>query len=239
MLVNTNAIVISALKYGEADLIVKCFTQKSGLKSYLLRGILKSKKGKFKTSMFQPLSQLEMVAKHKDKGTLEYLQEAKMLNTYRTLHTDVVKSAMVLFISEILRNSIQEEEENEALYHYLETTLNWLDNHERFANFHLLFMLKLTRYMGFYPDDSNTDPEYFNMLDGVFQDVETNNYCIEGQNSLVLKQLLGINFDELELLKLTKTNRAHFLEMLLLYYQLHIDAFKKPKSLAVLQEIFN
>ncbi|CAM4077407.1 DNA repair protein RecO [Gillisia limnaea] len=239
MLVNTNAIVISALKYGEADLIVKCFTQKSGLKSYLLRGILKSKKGKFKTSMFQPLSQLELVAKHKDKGTLEYLQEAKMLSTYRTLHTDVVKSAMVLFISEILRNSIQEEEENEALYHYLETTLNWLDHHEKFANFHLLFMLKLTRYLGFYPDDSNTDPDYFNMLDGVFQDVETNNYCIEGQNSLVLKQLLGINFDELELLKLTKTNRTHFLEMLLLYYQLHIDAFKKPKSLAVLHEIFN
>jgi len=239
MLVNTNAIVISALKYGEADLIVKCFTQKSGLKSYLLRGILKSKKRKFKTSMFQPLSHLVLVAKHKNKGTLEYLQEAKMLSTYRTMHTDVMKSTMVLFISEILRNSIQEEEENEALYHYLETTLNWLDHHEKFANFHLLFILKLSRYLCFYSYDSNTNPVYFNMLDGVFKDMETNNYCIEEQNSLVLKQLLGINFDELELLKLTKNNRTHFLEMLLLYYQLHIDAFKKLKSLEVLHEIFN
>ncbi|MGM1054593.1 MAG: DNA repair protein RecO [Bacteroidota bacterium] len=239
MLVKTNAIVISALKYAEADLIVKCYTQKSGLKTYILRGILRSKKGKFKTSMFQPLSQLELVAKHKDKGTLEYLQEAKMLNIYKTLHTDVVKSSVVLFISEILRNAIQEEEENEALYHYLETTLNWLDHHESFANFHLLFMLKLTRYLGFYPDDSNTDFDYFNLLDGMFQDMETNNYCIEGQNSAILKQLLGTNFDGLDLLKLTKTNRSHFLEMLLVYYQLHIDAFKKPKSLSVLHEIFN
>ena len=239
ILVKTYAIVISALKYAEADLIVKCYTQKSGLKTYILRGVLRSKKGKFKTSMFQPLSQLELVAKHKDKGTLEYLQEAKMLNTYKTLHTDVIKSSMVLFISEILRNSIQEEEENEALYQYLETTLNWLDHHERFANFHLLFMLKLTKYLGFYPDDSNMDFDYFNLLDGVFQDVETNNYCIEGQNSTILKQLLGINFDGLELLKLTKTNRNQFLEMLLVYYQLHIDTFKKPKSLAVLHEIFN
>jgi len=189
--------------------------------------------------MFQPLSHLVLVAKHKNKGTLEYLQEAKMLSTYRTMHTDVMKSTMVLFISEILRNSIQEEEENEALYHYLETTLNWLDHHEKFANFHLLFILKLSRYLCFYSYDSNTNPVYFNMLDGVFKDMETNNYCIEEQNSLVLKQLLGINFDELELLKLTKNNRTHFLEMLLLYYQLHIDAFKKLKSLEVLHEIFN
>lgn len=239
MLVNTNAIVISSLKYGEADLIVKCFTEKSGLKTYLLRGILKSKKGKFKTSMFQPLSQLELVAKHKGKGTMEYLQEAKMLGTYKTLHTEVVKSTMVLFISEVLKNSVQEEEENKPLYHYLETTFNWLDHHQRFANFHLLFMMNLTKYLGFYPDDSNLEPEYFNMLDGVFQEVKTNDYCIQGQNVLFLKQLLQTNFSDLEELKLNKANRNQFLEMLILYYQLHIDSFKKPKSLAVLHEIFH
>lgn len=239
MLVNTNAIVISALKYGEADLIVKCFTEKCGLKTYLLRGILKSKKGKFKASMFQPLTQLELVAKHKDKGTMEYLQEAKMLATYKTLHTEVVKSTMVLFISEVLKNSVQEEEENIPLYHYLETTFNWLDHHEKFANFHLLFMLKLTKYLGFYPDDSNLEPEYFNMLDGIFQNLKTNDYCFEGPNVFLLKQLLQINFSDLEELKLNKQARNHFLEMLLLYYQLHIDSFKKPKSLAVLHEIFH
>lgn len=239
MLVNTNAIVISALKYGEADLIVKCFTEKNGLKTYLLRGILKSKKGKFKTSMFQPLSQLELVAKHKDKGTMEYLQEAKMNGTYKTLHTEVVKSTMVLFISEVLKNSVREEEENKPLYHYLETAFNWLDHHEKFANFHLLFMLKLTKYLGFYPDDSKLEPEYFNMLDGIFQEVKSNNYCIEGSNVLLLKQLLQVNFSDLEGIKLNKSARNHFLEMLLLYYQLHIDSFKKPKSLAVLHEIFH
>lgn len=239
MLVDTNAIVISSLKYGEADLIVKCFTEKSGLKTYLLRGILKSKKGKFRASMFQPLSQLELIANHKDKGTLEYLQEAKIKGAYKTLHTDVMKSTMVFFISEVLKNSVQEEEENKPLYHYLETTFNWLDHHEKFANFHLLFMLKLTKYLGFYPEDSNPEPEYFNMLDGVFQEVKTNAYCIEGPNVLLLKKLLQMNFSNLEELKLNKTARNYFLEMLLLYYQLHIDSFKKPKSLAVLHEIFH
>ncbi len=239
MVVHTNAIVISALKYAEADLIVKCYTQKSGLKTYMLRGILKSRKGKFKASLFQPLTQLELVAKHKDKGTLEYLQDAKMLTHYQTLHTDVVKSAMVMFISEMLKNTIHEEEENEELYHYLENTFNWLDSHSDIANFHLLFLLKLTRYLGFYPEDSERDLMYFNLLDGVFQHSSTNTYCVDGELLQNLKLLLGTNFETLHNIKLTKTNRSELLDLILNYYQLHIESFKKPKSLKVLHEIFN
>ncbi|HCW63386.1 MAG TPA: DNA repair protein RecO, partial [Leeuwenhoekiella sp.] len=100
MLVTTKAIVISAIKYGEADLIVRCFTEEAGLKSYILRRILKSKKGKLRTAMFQPASQLELVAVHKDKGTLESIREAKVIQPYVSLHTDVLKSSVVLFLSE-------------------------------------------------------------------------------------------------------------------------------------------
>ena len=115
MLVKTKAIVISSIKYGEADLIVKCFTQSDGLKSYLLRNILKSKKGKLRTAMFQPLTQLDIEANHKDKGTLETIREAKVTYHYQTLHTDVVKSSIVLFLSEILRNAIEYIENLEDL----------------------------------------------------------------------------------------------------------------------------
>lgn len=239
MLVNTKAIVISALKYSEADLIVKCYTLTSGLKTYLLRGILKSKKGKFKTSLFQPLTQLELVANHKDKGSMEYLQEAKILKHYTDLHTNVVKGAMVLFISEILRNSIQEEEQNEPLYDYIESSINWMDQDANISNFHLLFLLQLTRFLGFYPDDSTMEASYFNMQEGVFQQEETGEYCIEGANLLLLKQFLGINFDAAKEIKMSKTERSDFLRMLIAYYQLHIENFRKPKSLGVLNEIFH
>lgn len=239
MLVNTNAIVISALKYAEADLIVKCYTQKSGLKTYLLRGILKSRKGKFKASMFQPLTQLEIVGRHKDKGAMEYLQDARIIHHYSSLHTNVVKSTLVLFLSEILRNTIQEEEQNERLYSFLVSALNWLDVNEKIANFHLLFMLELSRYLGFLPEEAQEDSSYFNMLDGVFQNINTSVYCVEGPHVKLLKRLMGMDFDEVEQIRLTKTNRSDFLNMLLSYYQLHIDSFKKPRSLSVLNEIFH
>lgn len=239
MLVTTKAIVFSALKYGESDLIVKCFTEKSGLKTYLLRRILKSKKGKLKTSLFQPLTQLEIVANHKDKGTLESMREAKVAQPYQTLHTNVMKSSVVFFLAEMLRNSVKEEEANEPLFHYLETTLNWFDTHAEIANFHLLFLLKLTRHLGFYPDTDGMDQNYFNLLDGTFQSLETNRYCIHEENLNLLKKLLGTDFDALSAIKLNQTGRSGFLMLLLEYYELHLQGFKKPKSLEVLNEIFS
>ncbi len=239
MQITTKAIVISSLKYSEADLIVKCFTLSSGLKSYLLRNILKSKKGKIRTSLFQSFTLLEITATHKDKGTLEFIQEAKVYYTHQTLHTQIVKTSLVLFLSEILKNVIQEEEKNELLFTYLENSLQWLDNDNNTANFHLLFLLQLTDYLGFYPDESTIDLPVFNALDGIFQKESTNIYCIKVPENSGIKQLFGIKFDELNGIKFTKKERSESLNILLLYYELHIQGFKKPKSLEVLNQLFN
>lgn len=239
MLVNTKAIVFSALKYGEADLIVKCFTQTSGLKTYLLRGVLKSKKGKIKASLFQPLTHLEIVASHRDKGTLEYMKEARRGKVFQSLHTHAVKSTVVMFLAEVLKNAVKEEEANSALYDFLEASLEWFDEHEKTVNFHLLFLLRLTKYLGFYPDDYQMDKPVFNLLDGTFQETETAPHCITGENVLLLRRLLGIDFDDLPGIKLNQVTRSGFLLMLLNYYEIHLQGFSKPKSLAVLNEIYN
>lgn len=238
MLIKTRAIVISALKYGEADLIVKAYTLESGLKTYMLKGVLKSKKGRFKASQFQLLTQLEIVANHKDKGSLEYLKEVKLLQTYQSLHTQVVKSAMVMFLAEILKNSIHEEEANPALYYFLEESFNEMDLRDNIANFHLMFLLKLTTYLGFQPDSTHRDWPYFDLLEGTFTMSRMNDYCIEGRQLDLLRQFLETDFDQLQSLKLNHSSRTEFLNMLLLYYELHIEGFRKPRSLTVLNEIF-
>src|SRR5690606_1339809 len=46
MQITTKAIVLSSLKYGDTSLIVRALTESDGLKSYLLKGVLSSKKGK-------------------------------------------------------------------------------------------------------------------------------------------------------------------------------------------------
>ena len=238
MIVKTPAIVLHALKYSESDLIVKLYTKSNGLKSYLLRGVLKSKRGKIKSSLFQPLSIIEVEAVHKDKGTLERLREAKVSYPYKSLQLDFVKNAIVFFLAEMLKNSIKEEEKNEALYNYLETSLKWLDDQEDVANFHILFLIKLTQYLGFYPDTTDNLGTFFDLQEGNFVSQANNNLCFEGDVIDYLKVFLGTNFDELSKTKLTKKIRADLLSFLLMYYELHLHEFKKPKSLSVLNEIF-
>jgi len=238
MVVATEAIVLHTLKYAEADLIAHCYTLSDGRKTYMLRRILKSKKGALKVSLFQPLTQLEIIANHKNKGTLENIREAKVISPYKTLHTNVIKSSVVLFLSEVLKDAIQEEEANSALYHYISNAFNFLDVSEDFANFHIYFLLNLTQYLGFYPDINEENALYFNLLEGLFQQKSTNSYCEEGVHVQALRQFFGIKFDAVSQIKLNKTTRLEVLHLLIRYYQLHLHGFKKPKSLAILNQLF-
>ncbi|MGC1516382.1 MAG: DNA repair protein RecO [Maribacter sp.] len=239
MQVTTKAIVLSALKYGDTSLIVKAFTASDGIKSYLLRGVLTAKKGKLKAAYFQPLTQLEIVASHRNKGTLESLREAKPTYHYQTLYADMAKNAMTLFLAEVLGNSIKEEERNDALFEFLEASLQWLDIHKEVANFHLFFMVSLSRFLGFYPDVYQMDRPYFDLLEGEFTATESLNPMLRGENIYYFKAFLGTNFDAIHTIRMKKNNRQELMKSLLLYFELHLQGFRQPKSLAVLNEVFN
>ncbi|MEM7486582.1 MAG: DNA repair protein RecO [Bacteroidota bacterium] len=238
MQVTTKAIVLSSLKYGDTSLIVKAFTASDGLKSYLLKGVLNSKRGKVKAAYFLPLMQLEIVASHKNKGTLESIREVRVNQPYKTLHTDIVKNSMVLFLAEMLGNSIQEQEEDKALFHYLEYALFWLDEHPSNSNFHILFLLNITKYLGFYPDTSFQDGPFFDLMEGSFSKTPTLNPLIQDENLIHFKKFLGINFDTLDTIRMGKSQRQELLKKVILYFELHLHGFRKPKSLAVLNAVF-
>jgi DNA repair protein RecO (recombination protein O) len=238
MVVTTKGIVLSSVKYGDSHLIVSCFTEVSGLKSYILHRILGSKRGKLNSSYFQPLTLLELEAIHKDKGSLERIKEAKVIHPYRSLHVDMIKTTMVIFLAEVIKNSIREEEENSELFQFLEESLIWLDDHKQIANFHIMFLLKLSKFLGFYPDTTCLNKNYFNLIEGNFQDSKTNNYCENGHSVQALRQFFGIDFDAISGIKLTKAVRFETLYLLLMYYKLHLHNFKIPKSLLVLKQLF-
>lgn len=237
MQVKTKAIVISSLKYQEKSLIVKCFTQSHGLKSYFVRDAFSGRKSNQKIAYFQPLSILEIEAVHKNKGTLENFKEIKISTPFQSIHSDIYKSTMVMFISEVLYHSIHEEERNEALFSFLEAALLWLDHHDEIANFHLILLLEITKYLGFYPDVDDIDMPFFEMTEGVFTPLHAISSLTAHETSL-FKTLIGLRFDNHE-----KTfhviERQIILKILIDYYSYHLDGFKRPKSLEVLKEVFS
>ncbi|CAM1341775.1 DNA repair protein RecO [Tenacibaculum amylolyticum] len=237
--VTTKAIVFSAIKYGDTSLIVKCFTQEEGIKSYLIKGVLKTKKGRLKAAYFQPLTQLQLTANHNSRGTLNSIKEAHVIHPYENIPMDIVKQTIVLFLSEILSGIIQEEEKNMALYEYIETALIWLDTHTTIANFHLLFLLNLSRFLGFYPDISNKDAGGFNLLEGSFTSLSYEKLTLTGSELMLFKKLLGINFDGIHTISFNKNERQVILKIIIRYFELHLEGFKKPKSLDVLETVFS
>ena len=237
MLVKTKAIVISSLKYQEKSLIVKCFTQSDGLKSYFVQSAFSSKKTTQKIAYFQPLTILEIEASHKNKGTLEHFKEIKLATAYQTINIDIVKSTIVIFLSEVLHHSIQEEEKNEHLFTLLETALLWLDTHEETANFHLILLLEITKFLGFYPDNSETDFPFFEMNEGQFSPLHGIS-CLSEHETHLFKKLMNLKFDSDQKV-FAGIERQILLKILLDYYSIHLDGFKKPKSLDVLKEVFS
>lgn len=237
MLVKTKAIVLSSIKFQEKSLIVKCFTLSHGLISYFVRDAFSSRKSNQKIAYFQPLTILEIEAVHKNKGGLENFKEIKIASPFHSIHSDIYKSTMVLFISEMLHHSIHEEEKNESLFSFIETAMHWLDYHDEMANFHLILLLEITKYLGFYPDVSDIDQPFFEMTEGVFTPFHAISSLTEHESNL-FKKLINLKFD-------TDQKTFHIIErqivlkILIDYYSFHLDGFKKPKSLEVLKEVFS
>jgi len=237
MIETTKAIVINTIKYGDTSLIATCYTN-FGIKTYILKGILKAKKAKIKPAYFQPLMQLNLTANHNNKGNLNSIRDVEVSNFYNSIYTNIKKQTIALFLAEILYYAIREEEQNNTLYRYLETSFLWLDTHDNISNFHLLFLLNLTKFLGFYPETINVNYSYFDLLEGCFSK-QRKPTTVSGDNLVQFKKLLGINFDVLHTVNFNASNRQAVLSILIQYFELHLEGFKKPKSIAILKSVFS
>ncbi len=143
-----------------------------------------------------------------------------------------------MFLSEILTNSIKEIEKNKKLFEYIELSLNWLDLNENVSNFHLFFLINLTRFLGFYPNISKLNNSEFYLFKGDSNYSDDEN-IVSKNNFYLFKNLLGINFDNIGKTSFDKKERQAFLNIILQYFELHLSGFKKPKSLKVLETVFS
>jgi DNA repair protein RecO (recombination protein O) len=238
MVVSTKAIVISKIKYNDNDLIVKCYTASCGVKSYVIKNALKSKKGKLKPAYFQLLTLLEIEAEHKDNRSLHYFKEVRLYKSYESLHTNIFKSTVLLFLAEVLSMILNEEEANPTLFEYLETTLLWFDTVEKTGTFHQQFLMGLTKFLGINPDTTNEYLPYFNLENGNFQ-LQNGEHCVTGSKLELLKPFLGTKFDTTLNQELNSLQKHELLNMILDYFKLHLHAFKHPRSLTVLNQVYN
>jgi len=239
MVTSTSAIVLSKIRYKDNDIIVKSFTKEYGAISFIVKGGQNSKKNKIKYVYFQELTILEIQFNYNSKRDLQYIKDIEIKHNYTSSHTDLIKVSVIMFLSEVLTNIITHQKREIQLYNYIEQSLIWYDINKSNAYFHMIFLLELTRYLGFYPDVLKNKLKYFNLEGGSYEKSKTSEYSITGESLNLFNQILGIKFDTNPLPTLNSKEKMEIIDIILTYYKLHINNFKPIKSLEIVKNIFS
>jgi DNA repair protein RecO (recombination protein O) len=139
----------------------------------------------------------------------------------------------------VLSNIITHQKKEVELYDYIEESLIWYDTNHLNSYFHLIFLLELTKYLGFYPDISDNHLQYFNLEEGIYESSKTSKYSIKDVNLNLFNNILGIKFDSTHLLALNSEEKMEVLNIIITYYKLHINNFKGLKSLDIIRNTYN
>lgn len=241
MLYRTKGIVIKQTKFSDSGAIVKIFTEELGVQSFFVRG-LQSRKSKNKAALFQPLTMLELVVSYSEKKSLHSIKEVSIWYPYRSATQDMIKRTILFFINELLHKSLKEETENKELFNWIHSALVWFDLTDKdFVNFHLVFMMQLSMFLGFYPkNDTGYNSIIFNMQEGRFcSNIPLHSNYIKGDTTTFLKQILETKFEDSGNIEMSNKDRKMALDALIDFYKIHMPSFRDFNSLDVLSVVLN
>lgn len=233
-------VVLRALRYGDNGLVVDIYTDTRGTVSFLVR-VPKSRKAAVKGVFFRPLSLLELDFEFRAKASLQHVRDVRFAYAYRSLPYDPCKSAIALFLSEVLSRVLRHEAAGSPLFDYLVFSLQWLDAAGRaYSSFHLVFLTRLTRFLGFYPNvDGWHEGDYFDMVNACFVPLRPFHHAfLEPREAALIPLFMRMNYDSMRFFAMNRRERDRYAEVLEAYYRLHVPEFPELKSLDVLKEIF-
>lgn len=220
MIFKTRGIVFRFTKFKETSIIATIFTDVFGLQAYIVNGV-RSKTAKNKIALYQPLTLLNLVVYHRPNANIERIREISCLYPYLSLNSDVKKSTIAMFITELLNKTVRDESHANEIFEFLYRSLMEMDVlEEGYENFHLIFMLKLCRYLGFGVYNVNE------ILGGRVAGQETEN---------LLSKLLTAEYHSS--LSITNVQRRTILDLLLKFYAEHMENFGEIKSVQVLRDV--
>ncbi|HYH55668.1 MAG TPA: DNA repair protein RecO, partial [Anseongella sp.] len=236
MLHKTRGIVLKTTDYGDSSIIAQVFTEKLGLQSYLVNGI-KKPKSRISLNVLQPLHLLEMVVYQKNTVSVQRARDIRNQPVFLRIPLDISKSTVTLFLCEVLYKVLRQQPgEDVPLFGYIFNSMELLDHQEGSpANFHLLFLMGLTRYLGFFPDTRMAGYGYFDLQNGRFMEREPlHPWYIGPPLASRWKELAESSYEYLGDIKISPPERQQLVKGLLEYYSLHVEGFGKVRSYEIL-----
>ncbi len=241
MLYKTRGIVLRTTLYSESSVVAQIFTEKFGIQSYMINGVKKTK-AKIPMNILQPLHLLDLVVYHKTNSQIQRVSEAKAMPVFKSIPYQLVKNTIVQFLNEVLYKSIRQQHVDEQLFAYLFNAISWFDEVDEVnVNFHLAFLMKLTRFLGFAPQAQlRADQKYFDLQEGNFTSIlPLHPYFIVDADAISLVKLLSTPFEKINENNFDNAYRRFLLDKILVYFKLHTASFGEIKSHYILEEVLS
>lgn len=241
MLHKTRGIVLKTTLYSESSVVVQIFTEKFGIQSYMINGV-KKPRARISMNMLQPLHLVDMIVYHKANTGIQRVSELRPSPVFSTIPYDIIKSTMVIFLNEVLYKSIRQQTTDDNLFQFVFNAVCWLDEHQvANVNFHLSFLLKLSRFLGFAPStQTKSDQSYFDLQEGEFKsNTPVHPHFLEKQEAMLFILLFTTSFEKISEIKMDNRVRRSILDKILIYYTLHTASFGEIKSHQVLEDVLS
>jgi len=241
MLTKSAGIVLHTLPYKESSVISHMYTREFGRLSMITSGVRK-RKPIFHPNLFQPLSLVDIVFYFKEKNEIHRIKDIKHAVVFREIPYHIEKNCIALFLAELLYKVIREQDRNENLFEFLSHGIEILDHLQNgIANFHLIFLMQLSKYIGFYPTNNFSDLNcYFNVSKGKYYPIDSNdNLSLSKEVSHYWQLLLRTPLNAPEVIGLPAVYRHKLIQAILDYYTLHFGHLGAIKSFEVLHQVFH
>lgn len=236
----TLGIVLRRIRYNDTGVIADIFTHSRGAVSFAVKAA-KSGKGRTRMQLLSPLNLMEVSFRWRQEKTLQHIDEMQSAMPFSTLQTDPIKTSQALFIQEFLYHALKNEVRNEPLFRYLRESLLWLDKQaEGCANFHIAFIVQLTKHLGIEPYVTDWKAgRIFDLKEGIMTDeVPAHRFWIQAEEAAFIPQITRMTLRNMRFFRLNRTQRNAILDGLITYYRLHVPEFPELKSLEILREVF-
>ena len=241
MLHKTRGIVLHSVGYSDSYSIIHVFTEEFGRVTYLTAKS-KGKKTKVSNSLFHPLSVLDLEVEHLNLRDIHRIKEAKPHLLSTNILFDPVKSSISIFLAEFISKVVKDIQPNPLLFNYICDSIRVLDLLEQgTANFHLVFIFRMSRFLGFYPDvTEHKKGMFFDLQNGVFVGYKPQHpHFLNPDDSEIFALLMRMDYSNMYSFKFSHTDRVNIINKVLEYYRLHLADFSELKSLEILQNLFS
>ena len=237
-IIQTEGIVIKTIKYGETSIITHVLTREHGLQTLIMGGV---NSGNSKSGMFQIMNQLDLVIYYSDHRPMHRIKEVRYSKIYQTLPFEMQRTAVGVFMLELLRKCIQGNDIDSRLYDWIKVCLDHSDDatlHVTWMPLH--FILGFSKHLGFHPLDNYSEQHpFFDLREGRFiEDAPYHRDYLDKDSAALLHYLIcRSDISNMPAYTSSRQTRKELLYGLLDYYRFHLDHFNGLDSPLILEEI--